>query len=339
VDLNAIWFVLVGVLLTGYAVLDGFDLGSGPLLLLTPEDRERRIILNAIGPVWSGNEVWLVTGAGALFAAFPNVYATVFSGFYDLFLLLLAALIFRAAAIEFRSRRPGPGWRRGWDRAFAAASVLSAFPVGVALGNLVWGVPLDGRGEFSGTSLSLLTPYPLLVGTTAVALMTMHANLFLLLKTEPPLLDRLARLAKATIPLYLACFVLLNAATLVFLDSARVVVTERWWLLGPLCAASFAVTLAIPGQVRRGRIGRAFVLSCLSIASLMALFGATVFPRWVIARPNIADSLTIHNGAATAMSLRFMLVVALIGVPIVVAYTISIYWVFRGKVRLTEESY
>ena len=168
-DLNTIWFVLVGVLFTGYAVLDGFDLGIGALHLFAKKDEERRVLLNAIGPVWDGNEVWLVTGGGALFAAFPNVYATAFSGFYLALYLLLAALIFRAVAIEFRSKRPEKWWRQTWDVSFSAGSILSALLIGTTLGNLAWGVPIDANGEFAGTFLGLLTPYPLLIGVTSDA--------------------------------------------------------------------------------------------------------------------------------------------------------------------------
>ncbi len=178
-DLNTIWFILVGVLLTGYAVLDGFDLGTGALILFVRDDTERRIFYNAIGPVWNGNEVWLVTGGGALFAAFPNVYATVFSGFYDAFMLLLTALIFRAAAIEFRGQYPGARWRATWDTVFAVASISGALVIGVAIGNLVWGIPLDAHHEFHGDFLHLIKPYTLLVALTGLALFAMHANLYL----------------------------------------------------------------------------------------------------------------------------------------------------------------
>ena len=338
-DLNTIWFVLVGVLLTGYAVLDGFDLGTGPLLWCVPDDRDRRILLNAIGPIWNGNEVWLVTGGGALFAAFPNVYASVFSGFYDAFMLLLFALIFRAAAIEFRSQRPGCRWRRFWDAAFAVSSVTSALLIGVAVGNLVWGISLDATGNFDGGLIALLHPYALLVGLTTVALMVMHGNLYLILKTEGELQERLREWTQRTVPAYLACFMVLNVTTVLTCLHLREVLVQRMPYLSLLMAASILITLGIPRALRRGREGTAFVASCLSIVSLMLLFGATMYPNLVISRPDAANSLNIHNGAATAKSLNFMFYVALVGVPIVLAYTASIYYVFRGKVVLTEESY
>ena len=193
-DLNAIWFILIGVLFMGYAMLDGFDLGVGALHLFTRSDEERRVMLNAIGPVWDGNEVWLVTGGGALFAAFPNVYATVFSGFYLAFVLLLVALIFRAVAIEFRSKQPMRWWRQMWDIGFSAGSILSSLLIGVAMGNIAWGIPIDDRGEFAGTFWSLLHPYPLLLGVTTVALFMMHGAIYALMKTEGAAARQTARL-------------------------------------------------------------------------------------------------------------------------------------------------
>ena len=338
-DLNIIWFVLVGVLLTGYAVLDGFDLGTGPLLLCTKEDRDRRIFLNAIGPIWNGNEVWLVTGGGALFAAFPNVYATVFSGFYDAFMLLLFALIFRAAAIEFRSKRPEPRWRTTWDVAFAVSSTASALLIGVAIGNIVWGIPLDDQHDFQGNLLTLLNPYALVVGLTSVALMVMHGNLYLILKTEGPLQQQLLRWTKRTVPIYLASFVLLNAVTLLYCPHLKSVIHQRGVLLGIIAVTAVLITFNIPRELRRKNYGWAFISSSLSIVTMMVLFAATVFPHLVISRPQFANSLDIYNGASTEKSLNFMFWVALIGVPIVLAYTVSIYYVFRGKVTLTEESY
>ena len=190
-DLNTIWFFLVGVLLAGYAVLDGFDLGIGALHLFVRSDHDRRIMLNSIGPIWDGNEVWLVTGGGALFAAFPEVYATAFSGFYMALMLLLFGLIFRAVAIDFRSKQPMGWWRQTWDVSFAVSSTLSALLIGVALGNIAWGIPLDGSHEYAGSFWDLLHPYALVVGVTTVALFMMHGAIYGVLKTEGDLQARL----------------------------------------------------------------------------------------------------------------------------------------------------
>ncbi len=338
-DLNTVWFVLVGVLFTGYAVLDGFDLGTGPLLLCTKGDQERRLFLNAIGPVWDGNEVWLVTGGGALFAAFPNVYATVCSGFYDVCMLLLAALIFRAVAIEFRSQRLGRRWRSAWDVAFAISSLVSTVLIGVALGNIAWGIPLDASHEFQGTVFTLLHPYALFVGVTAAALFIMHANLYLILKTEGRLQEQLRQWTKLTVPAYLASFLVLNALTIFNCPHIEAALRQRPFILGVCFVAALLVTFNILREVRHRHEGRAFVSSCLSIVTLMLLFGAAVYPTLVFSLPPMANNLTIYNGASTQKSLRFMFHVALVGVPIVLAYTVTIYYVFRGKVTLTEESY
>jgi cytochrome bd ubiquinol oxidase subunit II len=338
-DLNTIWFGLVGILLTGYAILDGFDLGVGGLHLLARGDQERRIFLNAIGPVWDGNEVWLVTGGGALFAAFPNVYATVFSGFYEAFILLLAAIIFRAVAIEFRSQRPGHRWRATWDAAFSISSLVSALLIGVALGNIVWGVPLNEYHDFQGNLLTLLHPYPLFVGVMAIVLFIMHGNLYLILKTDGARQEKLRRWARYTIPAYLLCFILLHVITVSTCSQIQAALPQRWWLLGIILALSLLFTLNIWRETSNGRAGWAFVSSCLSILTLMLLVGVAIYPNIVFSTPQIAHSLNIYNGSSTDKTLRFMFYVALIGVPLVLTYTIGIYYVFRGKVKLTDESY
>jgi cytochrome d ubiquinol oxidase subunit II len=339
VDLNTIWFFLVGVLLTGYAVLDGFDLGTGPLLLCVNNDRDRRVLLNAIGPIWNGNEVWLVTGAGAMFAAFPDVYATVFSGFYDAFMILLAALIFRAAAIEFRSHRPERAWRGTWDIAFATSSALSALLLGVAVGNLIWGIPLDAAHDFHGDFLTLLHPYALFAGIMTVVLFVMHANIYLVLKTEGPLQQKLMSWTKLTVPAYLVCFVALNAITLVTCPHIYAALSLRPWILGVLFVVGLAVTLNILREIRNENAGRAFISSCLALVLHLLLFGVAAYPNLVFSTPDHAHDMSIYNSASTEKTLGFMFVVALIGVPIVLAYTTTIYYVFRGKVVLTEESY
>lgn len=337
-DLNVIWFGLVGVLFTGYAILDGFDLGVGALHLLARTDEERRIFLNAIGPVWDGNEVWLVTGGGALFAAFPHVYATVFSGFYLALVLLLFGLIFRAVAIEFRSKRPEAAWRQTWDVAFSVSSVVSALLLGVALGNIAWGIPLREDHEFAGTFLGLLHPYALLVGVTTVALFMMHGAIYLVLKTEGPLHDRLRPWVNNAIIFFVIGYATTTMATLLYVPHMVEIFREHPALFVVALLDMLAVA-NIPREIHHGNDFRAFLSSCAAMAALMALFGLGMFPHIVYSNPNPGLSLTLYNAASSQKTLGIMLVIALLGVPLVLAYTASIYWVFRGKVKLGPHGY
>ncbi len=338
-DLPAVWFALVGVLFAGYVILDGFDLGVGILhLLVVRRDDERRVLLNAIGPVWDGNEVWLVTGGGALFAAFPTVYATVFSGFYLAFMALLCALIFRAVAIEFRSKHPSPRWRAFWDGGFAAGSLGSSLLIGVAMGNVAWGVPIDARGEFAGSFVGLLNPYALLMGVTTVALFAMHGAIYLVLKTEGGLQDAVRRWVNPLIIAFILCYVVLTLATLLYVPH----ITEAFRGDASLFAIVVAVVLAvanIPREVSRGREFRAFLSSCAAMAGLMAIFGLGMYPNLVFCHTAPAHSLTVFNAASSTKTLGVMLTIALLGLPAVLAYSASIYWIFRGKVRLDKMSY
>src|SRR5215469_603884 len=318
-DLNTIWFVLVGVLFTGYALLDGFDLGVGALHLFTSKDDERRVMLNSIGPVWDGNEVWLVTGGGALFAAFPNVYATVFSGFYLALELLLAALIFRAVAIEFRSKQPMYWWRQMWDVSFAGGSVLAALLIGVALGNIAWGVPLDERGEFAGTFFGLLKPYPLLVGVTTVALFMMHGAIYGVMKTEGPLHDKLRVWAMRCIIFFVICAVTLTMATLLYVPHMASRVRTNPWLFSVALLNMLSIA-NIPREFHLGRDRMAFVSSCGTIITLMALFALNIFPDIIYNPEHPENSLTIYNAASSPKTLIIMLIIAGIGVPVVLAY-------------------
>jgi len=337
-DLNSIWFILVGILFTGYAILDGFDLGVGALHLFTKKDEERRLLLNSIGPVWDGNEVWLVTGGGALFAAFPNVYATIFSGFYLALMLLLAALIFRGVAIEFRSKQPMRWWRQMWDVSFSVGSVLSAVIIGVALGNIAWGVPLDERGEFAGTFLGLFTPYPLLVGITTLAVFMMHGAIYGVMKTEGELHDKLRLWAMRCIIFFVICAVTLTMATLLYVPHMAARVRANPWLFSVALLNMLAIA-NIPREFHHGRDRLAFVSSCAAIASLMVLFSLNIYPNIVYSPQHPENSLTIYNAASTPKTLGIMLVIAAIGVPAVIAYTVCIYWIFRGKVKLDRVSY
>jgi cytochrome d ubiquinol oxidase subunit II len=337
-DLNTVWFFLVGILLAGYAVLDGFDLGIGALHLFTKTDTERRLMINSIGPVWDGNEVWLVTGGGALFAAFPEVYATAFSGFYIAFMLLLCGLIFRAVAIDFRSKRENPGWRLMWDISFAVSSILSSLLVGVALGNVAWGIPLDASHEFAGSFLGLLHPYALLVGVTTVALFMMHGAIYGILKTEDELQEKLRLWARRSMIFFIICYVSTTMATLLYVPS----MTEHIKAHPALFVVPLLGMLAIaniPREIFHRREFRAFLSSCAAVVALLAVFGIGMYPDMIFSNPEAANSLDIYNAASSPKTLKIMLIIAVIGVPLVLAYTVSIYWIFRGKVKLDRMSY
>ena len=337
-DLNTIWFFLIGILLVGYAILDGFDLGVGALHLLVKEDTERRIMLNSIGPVWDGNEVWLVTGGGALFAAFPHVYATVFSGFYTALMMLLFMLIFRAVAIEFRSKRPMKWWRQMWDVAFSVASIFIAFLAGVAVGNLITGIPLDAENEFIGTFWGLINPYTVLVGITTVSLFMMHGAIYGVMKTEGELQVKIRSWVNNTIIFFIICYITTTMSTLIYYPHMIQHFKEFPALFG-LAILNMLAIANIPREISRGKEFLAFLSSCASIAALLSLFAFGVFPNFVIASNNPEFSLNIYNAASSQKTLNIMLIIALSGIPFVLAYTISIYWIFRGKVKLNNMSY
>ena len=338
-DLNTVWFVLVGVLFTGYVILDGFDLGVGVLhLLVAKKDEERRIFLNAIGPVWDGNEVWLVTGGGALFAAFPNVYATVFSGFYLAFMGLLCALIFRAVAIEFRSKHPSPKWRAMWDISFSGGSLLSTLLIGVAMGNIAWGIPIDSRGEFAGSFIGLLSPYSILMGVTTVSLFSMHGAIYLVLKTEGEIQARVRAWINPLIIAFILCYTITTLATLLYVPHITEAFRREPWFFAIVLPAVLLIA-NIPREVNRRKEFYAFLSSGGAMASLMAIFGVGMYPNLVFSSPDPANSLTAFNAASSSKTLGVMFTIALIGVPVVIAYSASIYWIFRGKVKLDRMSY
>ena len=337
-DLNLTWFILIGILLSGYAVLDGFDLGVGALHLLTKTDEERRKMINAIGPVWDGNEVWLVTGGGAMFAAFPDVYATVFSGFYSALILLLSVLIFRAVAIEFRSKRESKRWRQSWDVAFSLSSFLIPLLLGVALGNIALGVPLGADKEFAGTFFGLLNPYSIIVGITTVAIFMMHGAIYIVMKTEGELHDKIRGWVNNTIIFFVICYVTTTMATLIYLPHMTDSFKDHpeFFILALLNMLAIA---NIPREIHHKKDFNAFLSSCASIFALLALFAIGIFPNMVLSNPNPEYSLTVYNAASSEKTLTIMLIIAAIGVPFVLAYTVSIYWIFRGKVKLDSTSY
>jgi cytochrome d ubiquinol oxidase subunit II len=337
-DLNTIWFWLIGMLIIGYAILDGFDFGVGILSLFGRNEHERRIHFNAIGPVWDGNEVWLLTGGGALFAAFPAVYATVFSGFYIALMLLLAALIFRAVSFEFRNKVDSPAWRRAWDWAFGLGSLLPALLFGVAIGNILHGVPIDANGNYLGTFFGLLNPYSIGVGILSLVLFTMHGAIYLAAKSDGDLRNRCQKRASN---LWISFVVL------------YVVITLWTWLASPFLFKYspgnflfyiFIIVLLgsiiyLPILLKAGKINRAFLVSSLIITAMLGQMALSLYPRLVPSSIDLHYSLTVYNSSSSPLTLQTMLVIALVGVPIVIAYSVFIHYVFRGKVEITEESY
>jgi len=333
-----LWFLLLGVLLMGYAILDGFDLGVGILHLCARKDEDRRILLNSIGPVWDGNEVWLLTFGGALFAAFPNAYATVFSGFYTAFMLLLFALIFRAVSLEFRSKLETPAWRSFWDVSFCVASGVATLLFGVAVGNAMRGLPIGPDGEYHGRFLKLLHPYTVLVGLMVVALFAMHGAVYLNLKTAGELQQRVRNWFWKTFWVFVVLYVAVTVYTLLDVPLATRNFRVQPWAWGVAVLNAFAIA-NIPRALCRNRPGYAFLSSCATIAGLMFLLGIALFPELAHSSWNPAWSLDIYNASSSPKTLAIMAVIAAIGMPVVLAYTGVIYWMFRGKVQLGKSSY
>lgn len=338
-DLEFIWFTIFVILLAGYAVLDGFDLGVGMLHLFSKKDEERRLMLNSIGPVWDGNEVWLVTAGGALFAGFPEVYATLCSAFYLPVMVLLSGIIFRAVAIEFRSKQPMAWWRWMWDAFFSFASLIISFGLGVVIGNLIRGIPLDKNKEFIGTLLDLLNPYAILMGVMTTALFIMHGSIFTMLKTEGEFHEKMRRFVNPTIIFFIMVYALTTTATLIYMPHMTETIKERPFFF--LIAIVNMLAIAnIPREVFHGRDGLAFVSSCVNILSLFALYAVGTYPNVIRAINDPMNlSLNIWNSASSEKTLEILLLMAVIGIPLVLSYTIAVYWVFHGKVKLDSTSY
>lgn len=337
--LNDIWFILFVVIIAGYLILDGFDLGVGILhMLVAKTDTERRLSLNSIGPIWDGNEVWLVTGGGVLFAAFPLAYASLFSGFYLAMMLVLLVLILRAVAIEFRSKREAPGWRQLWDIVFSLSSLLIALLFGVAFGNIIAGVPLDAQGNIHMSLFELLTPFPLLVGITTVAMMAMHGGIYLIMKTGDELQERVL----SWLPRMMVIFFILNTLIVLAIFFFQKQTMENYnnsLFLGIIPAIALAALIVAWWMMQKGRYFNAFVASSAMIALLLFSGAIGIYPNLLVSTIDVANNLTVSNAASADNTLQVMLVIALIGMPFVLAYTAGVYYFFRGKTELTTESY
>ncbi|MCA0353267.1 MAG: cytochrome d ubiquinol oxidase subunit II [Chloroflexi bacterium] len=328
-DLNSIWFVLVAVLFIGFFILEGFDYGVGMLLpWLGRDDQERRVVINTIGPFWDGNEVWVLTAGGAIFAAFPEWYATLFSGFYLALFLMLCALIVRAVAFEYRSKVADPRWRTTWDWVIFFGSAVPALLWGVALGNLLRGVPIDADKQFVGNFFDLLNPYALLVGLTTLSMFLLHGALFLNLKTTDELRERSLKLAQRIGPVATVLILAFIVATYTATDTF-----SRLGVNPGIIPVSALLTLLGAGWfVHTKQTGWAFIMTCLTIGlSVITIFMA-LFPRVMISSLDPNWSLTIYNASSSPYTLKIMSFVALIFVPIVLGYQAWTYWVFRQRV-------
>jgi cytochrome d ubiquinol oxidase subunit II len=323
-ELTTVWFCLIAVLWIGYFVLEGFDFGVGMLLpVLSRSETERRVVINTIGPVWDGNEVWVLVAGGATFAAFPEWYATLFSGFYLPLLLILVALIVRGLAFEYRAKRDEPSWRARWDQAIFFGSLVPAFLWGVAFANIVRGVPIGADKEYAGTTLTLLNPYALLGGLTTLLLFLTHGALYLALKTDGEIRHRARELA-LTIGLVAAAvalaFLIWTQARSGSIASSIVFIAAAATLVAGLFAAL------------RGREGWAFTGTFLAIGLAVAGLFVVLFPDVMPSTLDPAYSLTTTNASATDYTLKIMTWVAVLFTPIVLMYQGWTYWVFRKRI-------
>jgi cytochrome bd ubiquinol oxidase subunit II len=332
--LQILWFILIAVLWIGFFFLEGFDFGVGMLLpFLGKKDVERRAIINAIGPTWDGNEVWLLTAGGAMFAAFPHWYATMFSGFYLALFLLLVGLIIRGISFEYRSKDAAPAWRSRFDWMIAIGSFLAALLLGAAFANLARGVPIDENMMFTGNLFTLLNPYGLLGGVTTVAIFLLHGANFLGLKLEGELRERVNGFAKK----------LWIAASVLYIVLGVFTYIAGFWNRGyvnpgiiPIAALA---TLLVAGYfINQKREGWAFIMVALNIVLTQVTFFSMTFPNVMLSTLNPAWSLTIYNASSSQYTLTVMSIVALIFVPIVLVYQGWTYYMFRKRVSTDKTS-
>ncbi len=338
VDYQTWWFLLIGAVFTGYIILDGFDLGAGMVHLFFVKEESRRIALNAIGPVWDGNEVWIVIGGGSLFAGFPEVYASLLSAFYVPFMLFLMGIIFRAISIEFRSKEPMLWWRRMWDISYCASSTLIAFLLGVILGNVTQGINLGPDHVFRGSFLDFLNPYAILTGITTIALLMMHGAIYLVMKTENRLYTKLTIIVKNTTIFFVMMILLVSLYTLLYIPRMAVVIRSYPELF--IIPVMMVLAVAnITRQISKRKYLYAFISSSVTISLLMVLVAIELYPNMLLSTQSAANNLTIYNASSSQKTLGIMLTVATIGVPLVVGYTTFVFLTFKGKVSLDEMSY
>ena len=360
--MRLIWWALLGILLIGFAVMDGFDLGVATLLpVVARTDIERRIVINTIGPVWEGNQVWLILGGGAIFAAWPILYATAFSGFYLAMFIVLAALIVRPVAIKFRSKIDNTRWRATWDTAIAVSGLVPALIFGVAFGNVILGVPFKFddtmRMTYEGSLFGLLNPFALLSGLVSVAMLTLHGASYLALKASGAIVDRAVRVGRVMAPLAIVLFILAGVWVAFGVDGYVItsnlphdgpsnpllkVVTRQaggwlanyrtfpWILAAPtVSVAALAIT---PFLLAARRAGAAFVASGAGVAAIIATAGLSIFPFMLPSSLEPGASLTVWDASSSHLTLEIMLFVTAVFLPLILLYTAWVYRVLRGPV-------
>ncbi len=326
--LQTTWFILVGVLLLGYSILDGFDLGIGSLMpFLARKDEEKTALIQSIGPFWDGNEVWLLTGGGALFASFPHAYATVFSGFYLALMLVLFALIFRAVSIEFFIHDEKN--RKTWEWGFIIGSFLPALLFGVALGNVIVGIPLNENMDFTGTFFTLLRPFPLVVGLLGLNAILLQGSTYAALKTTDDIRDRARRITNRLWFSFIFLFALSFVLAYIYVPGALGRILA--WLSALVVAAGWVL---IKHFAQKGKDNLSFLMSSLTFVGLWGIVGAIHFPYMVRASNDLSLSLTVRNASSTELTLKVMLIIALIGMPLVLFYTYYIFKTFKENAKI-----
>lgn len=336
--LTMFWYCIVFIAMFAFAALDGFDLGVGMLHPVARKDEERRVFLNAIGPVWDGNAVWLVIVAGGLLAGFPDVFATLFSSLYDLMMILLGGIIFRAVAIEFRSKGESKAWRTLWDYAFFLASWIMTAAVGFILANIVTGLPIDSNGIFQGSFKSFFNFYTIVFAVTVAALFKMHGLIYLLMKTEVPLRHRLRRWAVPLVFWFILCTTTLTLSTWFLNPHMTYIFLEKGWLLS-VAGLGILFTALVLVNVFYNNMGWAFIFSSGINLILFSLCALGKFPTLVHSTLDPSFDLNIYNASSSQKTLTVLFYVVVIGVPFVAAYSFWLYRSFRGKVVIDSHSY
>ncbi|HCW64018.1 MAG: cytochrome d ubiquinol oxidase subunit II [Leeuwenhoekiella sp.] len=339
IDYPTWWFLVIGGLFSGYAILDGFDFGAGAWHLFFKKELNRRIALNAVGPVWDGNEVWLVIGGGALFAGFPVMYATLFSSLYIPFMLFLIFIIFRAISIEFRGKEEMLWWRKLWDVCYSISSIMLAFLLGVVLGNVLQGFAIGENYQYTGSGFfEFLNPYAIMTGVTTLALFMAHGAIYLLLKTEGAMFEKLTNLLQKGMIFFMVSFAITTLYTLLYIPH----LSDDFKSAPVLFAVPVLTFLSIanvPRLASKKNYKLAFFFSSLTISLLLVLVAVELYPNLLFSTLDPKYSIDVYEAASSERSLGIMLLFVAIGGPLVLGYTFFVYRTFRGKVKLDDHSY